>query len=115
MKTLLKENDMRPVIVDVPGLPDPGRHGVGLRGAEVNVEDHDRDAYTEIVLLVRTQASVTPHLNVSRIIVKRTNFPSKGTTREVGGMISASRRKKTVRESRMLMERLTCNKQLTSD
>ena len=47
------------------------------------------------------------HLNVSRIMVKRTNFPSSGTTRDVGGMISASRRKNTVRESRMLIERLT--------
>ena len=48
------------------------------------------------------------HLKVSRIMVNRTNFPSKGTTREVGGMISASKRKNTVRERRMLMERLTC-------
>ena len=115
MKTLLKENEMRPVVVDVPGLPYPGRHGVGLRGAKVNVEDHDGDADTAIGLLMRTENPVTSHLNVSRIIVKRTNFPSKGTTREVGGMISASRRKKTVRERRMLMERLTCNKQLRSD
>ena len=42
-------------------------------------------------------------------MVNRTNLPSRGTTREVGGMISASRRKNTVRERRMLMERLTCN------
>ena len=49
------------------------------------------------------------YLNVSKIIVKSTNFPSKGTTREVGGMISASRRKNTVNERRMLMERLTCH------
>ena len=47
------------------------------------------------------------HLKVSRIIVKRTNFPRSGTTSEVGGMISARRRKNTVRESRMLIERLT--------
>ena len=47
------------------------------------------------------------YLNVSRIMVKRTNFPRRGTTREVGGMISARRRKNTVRESRMLIERLT--------
>ena len=40
-------------------------------------------------------------------MVKRTNLPRRGTTREVGGMISASRRKNTVRERRMLMERLT--------
>ena len=34
-------------------------------------------------------------------------FPNKGTTSEVGGMISASRRKNTVSESRMEIERLT--------
>ena len=41
--------------------------------------------------------------------MKRTNFPRRGTTREVGGIISANRRKNTVNESKMLMERLTCN------
>ena len=40
-------------------------------------------------------------------MVKRTNLPRSGTTREVGGMISASSRKNTVSESRMEMERLT--------
>ena len=47
------------------------------------------------------------HLNVSRIMVNRTNLPMRGTTREVGGMISAKRRKNTVSESRIEMERLT--------
>ena len=47
------------------------------------------------------------YLKVSRIMVKRTNLPRRGTTREVGGMISAKRRKNTVSESRMLIERLT--------
>ena len=47
------------------------------------------------------------NLNVSRIMVKRTNLPRRGTTREVGGMISARRRKNTVRESRMEMDRET--------
>ena len=47
------------------------------------------------------------YLKVSRIIVKRTNLPRRGTTREVGGMISAKRRKNTVSERRMEMERLT--------
>ena len=41
-------------------------------------------------------------------MVNRTNLPSRGTTREVGGMISASRRKNTVRERRMEMDKLTC-------
>ena len=40
-------------------------------------------------------------------MVKRTNLPRSGTTREVGGMISASSRKNTVSERRMEMERLT--------
>ena len=47
------------------------------------------------------------YLNVSRIMVKRTNFPRRGTTREVGGMISARRRKNTVKESRMEMDNET--------
>ena len=47
------------------------------------------------------------NLNVSRIMVKRTNLPRRGTTREVGGMISARRRKNTVRESRMEMDKET--------
>ena len=37
-------------------------------------------------------------------MVNRTNLPRRGTTREVGGMISANRRKNTVSESRMEME-----------
>ena len=56
--------------------------------------------------MLRT-TTVTQILKVSRIMVKRTNLPRRGTTREVGGMISASRRKNTVRERRMLIERLT--------
>ena len=45
---------------------------------------------------------------MSNIIVKSTNFPSKGTTSDVGGIISASKRKNTVNDSKMLMERETC-------
>jgi hypothetical protein len=44
---------------------------------------------------------------VTRIIVKRRYFPRSGTASDVGGMISANRRKKTVNESRMLMQRVT--------
>ena len=65
-----------------------------------------------MIIILHHPASL--HLKVSRIMVNRTNFPNKGTTREVGGMISASRRKNTVRERRMLMERLTCNTQIQS-
>ena len=45
--------------------------------------------------------------NVTRSIVKRRYFPSNGTAREVGGMISARRRKNTVRERRIEMQRVT--------
>ena len=47
-------------------------------------------------------------------MVKRTNLPRSGTTREVGGMISASSRKNTVSESRMEMDRLTWIRVLVS-
>ena len=40
-------------------------------------------------------------------MVKSTNLPRRGTTREVGGMISASSKKNTVSDSRMLMDKLT--------
>lgn len=48
------------------------------------------------------------HLKVSSIMVKSTNFPSSGTTSDVGGMISASSRKNTVSDSRMDMLNETC-------
>lgn len=47
------------------------------------------------------------YLNVSKIMVKSTNFPKRGTTSEVGGIISASSKKKTVNESKIEMDRLT--------
>ena len=43
------------------------------------------------------------HLNVSNIIVNSTNFPSNGTTSDVGGIISANSRKNTVNDKRMDM------------
>lgn len=52
------------------------------------------------------------YLNVSRIIVNNTNFPSNGTTSEVGGMISANSKKNTVNESRMDMLNDTCKQKL---
>ena len=51
---------------------------------------------------------IQTYLNVSRIIVNNTNFPKRGTTNDVGGMISANKRKNTVRDSRIDIERLTC-------
>ena len=61
--------------------------------------------------MLRTR-TVTQMLKVSRIMVKRTNFPRSGTTSEVGGMISARSRKNTVRESKMFIERDTCNREI---
>lgn len=49
------------------------------------------------------------HLNVSKIIVNNTNLPSKGTTSDVGGIISANSRKNTVSDSKIEMDKLTCN------
>ena len=46
---------------------------------------------------------------MSSIIVNNTNLPSRGTTKEVGGMISANSRKNTVSDSKIEMDRLTCN------
>ena len=46
--------------------------------------------------------------NVTRIIVKRRYLPSRGIARDVGGIISAKRRKNTVRERRMEIHRVTC-------
>ena len=47
------------------------------------------------------------HLNVSRIIVKRTNLPKSGTTKLVGGIISASSKKNTVNDSKIDIAKLT--------
>ena len=58
-------------------------------------------------IMVMIEIINSSNLKVSRIMVKRTNLPRRGTTREVGGMISARRRKNTVRESRMEMDKDT--------
>jgi len=39
--------------------------------------------------------------------VNRTNLPRSGTTSDVGGMISASKRKNTVSDNRIEMDKLT--------
>jgi hypothetical protein len=44
---------------------------------------------------------------VTRIMVKRRYLPSNGTASDVGGIISANRRKNTVSETRMEMHRVT--------
>ena len=56
--------------------------------------------------------TVTVIDNVTNIIVKRRYFPSRGTARDVGGIISANSRKKTVSDRRMLMQRVTCKAEM---
>ena len=51
--------------------------------------------------------TVTQMDRVTKIMVKRRYFPSKGMATEVGGMISAKSRKKTVSERRMEMHKVT--------
>ena len=43
----------------------------------------------------------------TNIMVKSKYFPSKGTARDVGGMISANSRKNTVKESNMEIQSVT--------
>ena len=50
---------------------------------------------------------VTTTDSVTSIMVKRRYLPRSGTARDVGGMISASSKKNTVSDSRMLMDKLT--------
>jgi len=52
--------------------------------------------------------TVTQIDNVTKIMVKSKYFPNKGMANEVGGMISASKRKKTVRDNKMETQRVTC-------
>ncbi len=51
--------------------------------------------------------TVTMIDRVTRTMVKRRYLPSSGTAKLVGGMISASRRKNTVSDSRIEMHRVT--------
>ena len=45
--------------------------------------------------------------NDTNIMVKSRYFPSKGTARDVGGIISANSKKNTVRESKMEIQSVT--------
>ena len=51
--------------------------------------------------------TVTMMDNETNIMVKSKYLPSKGTAREVGGMISASSKKNTVNDSKMEIQRVT--------
>ena len=71
----------------------------------------EKKIYTDLKCTLRTP-TVTVIDNVTNIIVKRRYFPSRGTAREVGGIISANSRKKTVSDRRMLMQRVTCKAEM---
>lgn len=51
------------------------------------------------------------YLTVSSIIVNNTNFPSNGTTNDVGGIISANSKKNTVNDSKIDILNDTCNQE----
>ena len=53
------------------------------------------------------------HLIDTSIIAKIKYFPNKGTTKDVGGMISTTRRKNTYKLVRMEIDRVTCGKDMT--
>lgn len=55
---------------------------------------------------------IIAYLNVSSIIVNKTNFPSSGTTNDVGGIISANSKKNTVNDSKIDMLNDTWNEYL---
>jgi len=61
-------------------------------------------AFTTHLKFTLSTAMVTTTESVTSIMVKSRYFPSSGTVSEVGGMISASRRKNTVSDSRMLIQ-----------
>jgi hypothetical protein len=51
--------------------------------------------------------TVTQMDKVTKIMVKRRYFPNNGMANDVGGMISASSKKKTVKERRMETQSVT--------
>ena len=51
--------------------------------------------------------TVTMMDTVTRIIVNKRYFPSKGTASDVGGIISASSKKNTVKDTKIEMQRVT--------
>lgn len=94
----------------------PRRHCVRLRRPKVYVQHHHCHADAAKCTLDKsasfpppaTVSALLAHLNVSSIIVKSTNFPSSGTTSEVGGIISANSKKNTVSDSRIEIDSDTC-------
>ena len=80
------------------------------RCAEVHVQHPDRHHHRE-----RDQDHGEEQVLVGNSYQDKKDWtevtlPRRGTEREVGGMISARRRKNTVRESKMEMERDTCKR-----
>ena len=93
-------------------LLHPGGHAVGGRrsGIDTNVfffyiTRHIRE-HSHLKCMLSTP-TVTQIDSVTKIMVKRRYFPRRGTASDVGGMISASRRKKTVSDSRIEMHKVT--------
>jgi hypothetical protein len=60
-----------------------------------------------VLKLTLSTPIVTTTEHVTRVIVKRRYLPRSGTDMDVGGMISASSRKNTVRDSKIEMDRET--------
>ena len=92
-------------------LPHPGRHVVrGWRPVNKpetgskNESHCSTWSYRKCTLRMPT---VTMMDNDTSIIVKSRYFPSRGTAKDVGGMISASSKKNTVSDSKMEIQRVT--------
>lgn len=72
------------------------------------IADGEQSANNEFLIYLKftfNTAIVTTTDNVTNIMVKSRYLPNRGTVNDVGGMISARSRKKTVNDSRMLMHR----------
>ena len=65
-----------------------------LTQGAIRCVEGDRKLTLSTIMVTRTDS-------VTRIMVNRRYLPNKGTVNDVGGIISASNRKNTVRESRM--------------
>ena len=77
-----------------------------LEAEEINCKTSASWSETHLKCTLRTP-TVTQMDSVTRTIVKRRYLPRSGTARDVGGIISASKRKKTVSDRRMEMQSVT--------
>ena len=75
----------------------------------VSVQDGAKDySYSFSECRIKKEYVLSSHLMETSIMAKMRYFPRRGTTREVGGMISTTSRKNTYRLVRIEMERVTC-------